>query len=201
MCARFLRYSVVHVVMSGLAVAVMLGTAPASSAQPMTKQIEYLIHETPTDPNSPVEFQVTLSLEESDQDGNFIGWDITSLEIEQVVEGGANKVWLHADPNVPTQDGLWWVRHADPNDPTNDEFTVPPHLQGTAGAQDPGDDDLQYDIEGKPYVPPAAPEQPPYEITAALDYTFTLVGDDEPIGTGEDEPVDVPPDGTAGGGN
>jgi len=165
----------------------------------MTRDIEYLIHETPTDPNSPVEFRIKLSLESSDQDGNEIGWDITSIEIREV--GDPDTVWVDDDPNVPTEDGLWWVEHDDPNNPQNAEFTMPPRLEGTAAAEVLGDDDLEYDFAGLAYTPPEPAQQPPYEITSALDYTFTLVGDTDPIGSGEDEPVEIPPQDDAPGGS
>jgi hypothetical protein len=186
-----------RVAMAGLTASAVLGLVPASLAQPQTKVIEYWLHETPDDPNSPVVFGITLSLEIADQDGDQIGWDITSIEIREV--GDPDTVWVEDDPSVPAADGLWWVTHEDPNEPTNDEFVVPPHLHGIADAQDPGGDDLEYDVEGKTYVPPALPELPPHEITAALDYEFTVVGDDEPVGGGKDEPVEIPPEDEPGG--
>lgn len=197
MGARVTGRSIVGTTVWGLTVAFVLGLVPVSSADPMTGDIEYLIHETPADPNSPVDFRIKLSLESSDQDGDEIGWDITSIEIREV--GDPDAVWVDDDPIVPTEDGLWWVEHDDPNNPQNAEFTMPPRLQGTATAQQYAGDDLDYDFEGKTYTPPEPSGEPPYQITAALDYTFTLVGDNTPIADGEDEPVEVPPDGGGGG--
>ena len=167
---------------------------PAFAGQ-SSYEVSYWIHETPADPNSPVEFRIRLELANSDEDGDSIGWEVTSLEICQVESTGACTLWVDDDPNVPTQDGLWWVEHADPNDPQDDEFTMPPHLQGTAAADDPNDADLDYDFEGQVYLAPTPPGEPPYDVTAALDYTFTPVGSNDPIGDGDDEPVEVPPDG------
>ena len=192
MGARVTGRSIVGTTVWGLIAAFVLGLVPVSSADPMTGDIEYLIHETPTDPNSPVEFRVKLSLESSDQDGNEIGWDITSIEIREV--GDPDAVWVDDDPNVPTEDGLWWVEHDDPSNPQNAEFTMPPRLQGTAAAEQFASDDLDYDFAGKTYTAPEPPEEPPYQFTAALDYTFTLVGDDDPVGSNEDEPVEIPPE-------
>jgi hypothetical protein len=198
MGARVTGRSIVRTTVWGLMVAFVVGLVPVSSADPMTRDIEYVIHQTPTDPNSPISFRIKLSLESIDQRGNKIGWDITSIEIREI--GDPDAVWVDNDPIVPTQDGLWWVKHDDPNDPQHAEFTMPPRLHGTADAQLPTDDDLDYDFEGKKYTPPEAPEEPPYQITAALDYSFTLVGGKDPIGYGEDEPVEVPPEDEPGGG-
>jgi hypothetical protein len=188
--------AVIRAVAAGLILAAVCGSVPSGEAQPTVKEIEYLIHGTPADPTSPVAFRIKLTLLESDRDGDSIGWDITSIEIREV--GNPDTVWVDDNPSVPTAVGLWWIEHLDPDEPTNDEFTMPPHMQGAATAEDPAGIGVSYDFEGKTYTPPAPPAEPPYEITAALDYAFTLVGGNDPIGSGEDEPVDMPVSGSGG---
>ena len=86
------------------------------------------------------------------------------------------------------QNGLWWIKHADPEDPVLSEFLLPPLLEGVAKAEDPGNDDLEYMVEGVTYDPP--PGGPPFEPTAALDYQYALVGQKTPPEEGDDEPVE-----------
>lgn len=157
---------------------------------PPDQTIEYLIRETPEDPNSPVVFAVTLALEASDSDGNSVGWDITEAEFVEFDEyGDPARTWVEDDTNVPTTDGLWWIEHADPADPQPSEFAKPPLLEGTAAAEDPAENDLDYALEGVTYTPP--PEGQPYQDTAAIDHEFILVSEIEPIKEGEDEPVEI----------
>ncbi len=156
---------------------------------PHSWAIEYDIHATPADPNSPLEWAVTLSLSRAALDGNSIGWYVDMVTLVQRDSGG-NKLgaWTHIDPNVPTPDGLWWTQHADPNYPQTADFVLTPYLSGTADSDDPNGTDLIYEFEGVPFT-----GDPPYEVTGGGTYSFTLVGDPEPIDEGETNPLDVKP--------
>lgn len=153
---------------------------------PTTWEVTYGIHETPTDPESDIIYTITLSLERDDVNGDSIGWDITSVEVREI--GNPDTVWTDDNPTVSTADGLWWIDHEDADDPQMDEFILPPQITGTASAEDPSHTDLDYDIEGVTYT-----SDPLYDITAGLDYTFTLAGEEEPIKTGPGEPVETDP--------
>jgi len=156
---------------------------------PQSYAVKYWTHSDPSDATSPVEFEIKLTLKNVDSDGDEIGWGITNIRIQ---EYDANAVllqtWSQDNPSVPTPDGLWWVSHADPKAPERDEFLLPPHLVGTAAAQNPADADLEYDLEGVALNPP-----PLYDVTAGLDYELIEEGEVEPIGNGSDEPIEVPP--------
>lgn len=186
--------------------AVVVAFANVSHAQSLAQQagsaelsIRYNIRETPGDPSSAVIWTIDLALQEEQVDGNDVGWLIDSVTISQLnTTGQAENAWTEATPTVNSPDGLWWLAHADPQNPQRSEFAQPPLLESTATAQDPANADLDYYLEGLPYEPP--PEGPPFEHTAALDYTFTLVGSSEPESAGdymvtEILPDDVPPAG------
>lgn len=146
----------------------------------------YLLHETPTDPESAVVFAVKLELEAADSDETSIGWEITLAEFRQPGDGGpADTVWVENTPVVDSPDGLWWCDHADFLDPQLSEFDMPPLLVGTADAEDPEEADLDYSFEGVTYEPP--PGGPPYDPSAGLTYVFTKVGFEDPEEEGEDE--------------
>ena len=163
-------------------------------AVPDTQTVSFWIHDDPSDPESEVTFKIKLSLTEDDSDGNSIGWDVTSIEFRQIHDTGPDTVWVESSPSVPSGDGLWWVTHADPDDPQRDEFVMPPNLSGTAAAQDPNDDDLDYDFEGVTYIPPPPSGEPPGEVTAAMDHYFAAaIWPPIVIETGDDEPVELPP--------
>jgi hypothetical protein len=165
---------------------------PAQALGSTELLVRYNIRETPGDPSSPVIWTIDLALQEKQVDGNYVGWLIDSVTISQPnATGQTESAWTEATPTVNSPDGLWWVEHADPQEPQRAEFAQPPLLEGTAIAQDPQDADLDYYLEGVPYDPP--PEGPPFEVTAALDYSFTFVGSSEPEEEGDDEPVDLPP--------
>lgn len=164
----------------------------ARAQLPPDQSIEYVIRQTPTDPESTIVFLVRLELTAMDSDATGVGWEIGSAEFRQPGTGGASDtVWSDILPAVDSPDGLWWVDHADNRVPQESEFVLPPWLMGTAPADDPANDDLDYDFEGVTYTPP--PAGAPFENTGALDYSFTLAAAQEPVEEGDDEPVEVPP--------
>jgi hypothetical protein len=158
----------------------------------MRQNVVYRIHEDPDDPDSAITFTVWLSLVEMDADGDSIGWKIKNIRFRQPGTGGApGKRWIESapNPNVPTEDGLWWIDHADADNPQLSEFDHPPHLVGTATAVDPSDADLNYDFEGSTYS-----GSPPWSPTAGLDYEFAVDGEPTPLIDGMDEPVELEDD-------
>ncbi len=146
--------------------------------------VSFIFHETPTDPNSDVIFTVELSLSAAETEGNSVGWEITQARLVEPLEGEGETVWVDAEPNVNTADGLWWIEHSDPESPQASEFVEPPLIDGQA--EDPDGVDLNYTFEGFPYSPP--PEGPPYTTTASIAFEHWLVGQSEPGG----DPVAVP---------
>jgi hypothetical protein len=186
--------SILGLVLIGLAAQPLYGTEEPPCVSAIHWTARYGIHETPADPNSPLAFLITLSLAASAGDCTATGWTITTLEIRQLdPNGGSDTVWTQADPNVPTPDGLWWVVHADVASPQASEFVLPPHLIGTATAVDPNDANLEYDFVGVAYTPPAAPESPPYAVTAATTFALRGEGAQPPIAIGEAEPTETDP--------
>lgn len=180
-----------------LAIAVVLlsGLLSIAWAQelPADETVAYWIHELPDDPNSAVTLSITLTLHADDSDSGSVGWQITEVEFRQPGTGGASDtVWTESFPSVNSADGLWWVEHSDPGDPQPSEFSWPPLLTGDAVAVDPANADLSYALEGLAYTPP--PEGAPYTVTAAFQYSFSLLGESAPFLEGEDEPVEVPPE-------
>ncbi|MBN2448290.1 MAG: hypothetical protein JXO22_16305 [Phycisphaerae bacterium] len=159
---------------------------------PDDQYIQYLMHATPADPNSPVVFGVALTLQASDADGDAVGWDVTAVDFTEYDPNGLpDRTWVENNPHVPTADGLWWIEHADGENPEPAEFAEPPLLEGQAAANNFGAEDLDYMLEGLQYSPP--PGGAPYTNTAALNHEFTLDGESEPIESGEAEPVEIPP--------
>ncbi len=170
-----------------IAVAAMLAV-PAFGLPP-DQVITYDIHDDPTDPESRVVFSVRLQLEAADSNATQVGWDITVIKFKQI-NPGPDTMWSKRDP----LSGLWWVDHADTENPVLEEFTEPPHLEGTADPLDPSDPDLDYDLQGVAAPPPVPPEEPPYFVTTILDFIFWLVGEPEPEVEGDDMPVDTDDD-------
>ena len=161
--------------------------ATAQAELPDDRIAEYYVRETPTDPESDIIFIVTLELTAVDQDGDEIAWKITELTLTEPGQG-------HEEDTVWVDDALepeayWWVEHLDPGDPKKAEFDWPPLLQGTADAVDPSDDDLEYDFGGD-YCDSQCQQLFNGKV-GALDYSFTLVGEEGPEAEGDDEPVEI----------
>jgi hypothetical protein len=83
---------------------------------------------------------------------------------------------------------LWWVEHADLKDPQPDEFVMPPHVNGAAGAQGAQEEpDLDYEFEG---VELAVTDQY-FAVTAGLTFKFIENGESTPLISRSSEPVEV----------
>ena len=172
----------------------LLTLVPCASGQtqsppPATQDVVYKIHDDPNDPNSAIALTVKLFLTSEDYDRNWVGWEITEARFRQPNGGEPDRIWIESDPNVPSQDGLWWIEHADRSDPQLSEFDDPPHLVGLAAAENPNNDDLEYDFQGASYTPP--PGGPPWDPTGALGFEFTIDGQSTPFLDETDEPVEI----------
>lgn len=162
------------------------------AALPPDRVVHFAIHENPSNPNSRIQYVLSLSISAQEQDGDSVGWAVDNYKITEKAILGSDTVWDVDSPSVDTTDGLWWVEHADPDDPVRSDFVEPAPVADTAIANDPADPDLDFDVVGVPYTEP--PEGPPYEVTGALDFTFSTTPDpnDPPDDSGDDEPVDIP---------
>lgn len=167
----------------------------SASAFPPDRHVYFAVHQNPDNPTSPIQYYFTLDVTAVSQDGNDIGWAVTSFSVTELVTLGNDIVWSLVDPFVDTEDGLWWVTHADPENPVRSEFILPVHIADTALAEDPSNADLDFDMKGESYTAP--PGGAPYEVTAALDFSLklsTTPAGDPPDDSGDDEPVDTPDD-------
>ena len=184
-CTNLCRLSVLVVLMCLVPVA-------AAQGLPSDKLVKHLIHEDPSDPKSAVTFEIALTLEAVERDGDSVRWSVEQVEIrEKATGGGSDTVWASDAPDVDTDSGDWWVDHDDADDPTNEDFVRPPLIEGVADPVEATDDDLEFYLQGLSYTPP--PGGPPWDATGAIGYEFLIVGDMEPIAEDPDEPVEVPP--------
>lgn len=199
MCgSRVVQVVCVAVVFSG---AIYGRAAPEDPALPLFPDVvQYNVRDDPNDPSSPVVWTVELDVRAQEADGNSVGWLIDSVRVSEIDQQGEPvSLWVDASPEVDSPDGLWWIEHSDAGNPELVQFAMPPLLTGTATVQLGGQDDLDYTLEGVPYTP--VPGSPLSELlVTGLDYVFTLVGESVPLDEGDDEPVEVPPSGTGGGG-
>lgn len=154
-------------------------------------KVEYRIHQTPSDPQSPVVFTIQMTLERQSTSSSQASWHAAVIEFRKKGTGGAaDRVWVAYDVEADTTDGLWRVTHADVDQPVAAEFVLPPAYWGTADAVISTNPDLDFDFQGRPYTPPAGGA--PYAVTAGMDWELdTAVGPEIP--PGHDDPVDVPP--------
>lgn len=167
--------------------AVGLQSSTLWAAMPADRVVKYFVRETPTDPESDVIFMFGLKISASERDGESIGWSITEVRLKE--PGSPVRIWIDDSPTTPTTSGLWWIDHADGDVPDDSEFAVTPNMQGTADAQDPNDDDMDYDLLGATYSPP--PSLFGGDVSSQT-FDFTFVGDNTPYidGTGEPTAID-----------
>lgn len=182
-------YRRLNVALSLLGIAVLSLERPARAAAPPPEYlVRRVIHATPTDPNSRVALELTMTLNAADVVGNEVGWQVVQIEFRRPGEGGApDDVWVAKQPVVDSPDGLWRVMHEAAESPRPWEFVKSPLLEGIAAASGPGYEDLAYSFEGSEYK-----QQPPYPMTAGLTYQFSEVGDPQPMAEGKDDPAEVP---------
>lgn len=169
---------------------IALGAAQTAMALPEDQKVVYRIHETPSDPESPAAYVVTLLLSAETMNGDDVGWRVAEIKIARASDSPPT-LWYETLPEVDTGDGLWWIAHSDGEAPSLEEFTEAPPIAGTADAEAPSGDDLEYEIEGSVYAPPPPPGTPPYAVTGSLSYSFKLESTSEPEGEGEEVPVET----------
>lgn len=179
-----------------LSLALALGCAGVALGDPPAVWcVQFTLHETPSDPNSPVTFVIELDLASDEVNGSAVGWAVTRVQIQREDEQTSTVyTWSDETPVVGTQDGLWWLTHADPNDPRIEEFTQPPALAGTGVETYQEQPDLDYDLEGHTYTPPEPPAQPPYAVTALLDWRLQYADEQEPVSEEDQGAADVATD-------
>ncbi len=181
-----------HITSVVFAAVVLAVGVSADALATETDSIRFNLRQDPNDPSSAIIRTIDLDLESHEVDGNDVGWAVVSVKISELdANSQATRVWVDAAPFVGSPDGLWWIEHADPLNPQRSEFTMPPLLRGVVPAEDPADPDLDYSIEGAPYN---APPEPPFEVTAALDYTFTPTDTGVPVSTVLAAPTEIHPD-------
>ncbi len=159
-------------------------------ALPADRVVHVGIHVDPSNANSRVEYYLSLSISAQEQDGNDIGWRIDNFKITEKVVLGSDNTWDVDAPLVDTSDGLWWVTHVDPDNPVRTDFTTIAPVVDTAVANDPADDDLEFDVSEGVYTQPSGGD--PWTITTAINFEFTVSGQQNPAETGSDEPVEIP---------
>jgi hypothetical protein len=188
----------------GLLVCVSLASAgmdggaqsQAAAATPTIKVV-YKIHSTPSNPQTPVAFVITATLERVSTSGSQATWNASVIQFRKKGTGGAaDTVWEAYDVDAETTDGLWHVTHANVNTPLVSEFTLPPRYFGTAAPVSNSNQTLNFDFKGRSYTAPEGGA--PYTLTAGMNYdAHTAIGPEIPPGT--DEPVECPPDGDGSG--
>lgn len=178
---------------ASLARAAFDGGSQAQAAMTVDTEIKivYRIHQTPGDPQTPVVFTITATLERISTVGSQVAWHAGVLQFRKKGTGGApDKIWEAYDVPADTTDDLWWVTHANTNTPVASEFKLPPRYLGTAEPIAQSTYDLDFDFRGRTYTPPQGGA--PYTITAGMNYELdTAIGPEIPPGT--DEPVELPP--------
>jgi len=174
---------------SGLTTLLIGGCGATALTQlPPDQAVTFKMRSDPADPNSSVDFEVTLGLTAAEVDVDSAGWTIREIEFFKPGVGGArDRRWIVASPHVPSADGLWWVSHADVAAPEVSEFSLPPDLDGFASALNPVDEDLHYVLVGDPDTPPAGGA--PSLYTASLGYAMALPPPEDPPPV-DDEPVE-----------
>ncbi len=169
--------------------------AAETQALPKSRTITYTIYEDPNDNESDIIYTVELDIEASDSDGDSIGWEVLETRITKRNTGSTpDEEWVESYPNVDSLDGLWWIDHVDGNAPDLSEFVIPPLIEGVATPEIPANEDLEYMLEGSVYTPPSIPDQPPFDVTTALSYTFKKAQEQEPDAEADDVPVDTDED-------
>lgn len=156
---------------------------PASTwaTLPPDQTVEFKIHKTPTDPNSPITWTITAELHALSLVGNDYKWEITGVQIHKHSAIPAlNEYWYEAYPTVGTSDGYWWVEYVN----YQSDFRQLPPIAGLAINDDSSGVDLYYDFIGE--APGTGPEN------GALTYIVQREGEEDPEDEDDDIPITVP---------
>jgi hypothetical protein len=162
----------------------------AKADLPDDRYVDYYIRESPTHPESDIQYIIRLELSAAAQDGDTIAWEILSTTYVEVGTGGSgDKVWTDDSPLPATSNGYWNITHDNPEEPQNEEFDWVPVLVGTATAVDPEDDDLDYDLSGDDCDPAYAQYYGGY--VTAITFAIWLPDSHQPEAAGDDEPIEI----------
>lgn len=172
------------------ALALPLAVCPALAGIPEDRTVTYTLRADPASATSDVEFLIELDLVANAEDGNTVGWLVAHARFSETSSNGEPvRSWSIVEPYVDTGDGLWWIAHDDWAEPRVDEFDDPPGLIGTAAAEDPLDDDLDYDFAGATLDSQHASMYG--GSVAGLTHAFQVVGESQPVEEGEAEPAEL----------
>lgn len=176
-----------------IGVGAILATAAAGyAAPPSVYHATFYVHESPADPNSPLLYEMTFTLEPAETAGNLVGWQVVKSTLVRP-DGGEDHVFFDAAPAVDTPDGLWWVEHDDIDTPVIAEFSATPPMSGLALANEPADTDLEYSFDGHgAYTPSGGSSQ----FLAFASVTFVIIesGDPQPVKEGNPLPMPISDD-------
>ena len=159
------------------------------AAMPANRVVRFFVRETPTDVESDLIFASALKISASERDGESVGWSISEIRLKEY--SSPVRIWIDDSPTTPSPSGLWWIDHVDGDVPEDSEFDVTPSMTGTAAAQDPNDDDMDYDLLGATYSPP--PSLFGGSVSSQT-FDFTFDGESTPYIDGTDEPTAIDDD-------
>ncbi len=182
-----MRANCVISVMSLSAILLCTAWAGAQGVSPPDQQVTYYLREVPEQAQSPVVFDIVLTLSAQAVSGKSVGWHIDRIAYHQRT-GSAVLTWTEEMPVVNSADGLWWIQHATAAAPEVREFVKPPLLVGTALAERPENPALNYSFVGADYT--GTPSLP-FANTGALTFTFVVDGESTPTEEGENEPTEI----------
>ena len=171
-----------------LGLSVVLSVFEAGSARadlPPDQTIQWRFRENPRDPNSAITLEAIVTLTAWEADGHAVGWSVARIEFRKPA-GSGFKTWVEENPPLDTPDGLWWVIHIDPGSPNLMELLDTPRLRGRAFADDPGEEDIAYDLSARTRIGLTA-----FEHTTEISYALAAADTEEPIRDGDDEPVET----------
>jgi len=113
------------------------------SVLPPPQRIEYRIHTTRDDENSPIEWSITVDVAPIGRDGGMVMWSIVRAGFHEAATGWT---WQHA-PTPKIAD--WSIKHDDPLQPEAAEFAALPPITGTAAPDDENAPPLLYSLSGR----------------------------------------------------
>ncbi len=156
--------------------------------------VEYVVREDPDDITSDTLMIVTLELWISEATETSIGWDVGNVRFTKPGQSGEpDTTWMDHSPRLTTTDGLWWTEHEDPQQITAAEFNELPYVEGVALADDPAEEDLDYDIQGHGET---VIQSAPTATASRMTYAFSKLQSSQLLVEGEEDPVEVDPDAT-----
>ena len=164
-----------------VALAACAANAPSALASlPPDQTIQYIIREAPEDPESDPVFLVELTVVAANTNGLSVGWEAVDVVLMELDSNGvATSEWIDTLPEFDVSNGVWWVEHGNPESPELKDFARPPAMAGTADAESPAEEDLDYAIEGQ--FCDASCQQLFGGYVGALDYEFIRAGEQAPI--------------------